>query len=272
MKSTLWWLGLIFGTLSVVMLVKHGFEVSFVSSLQMVLDYYEQAMQVLFGWAEPGIRAVLSVLRNWIDGPLVLAPIWKHVFAVLFIVLVSVGRARINADASESAIIVLLATISSLLGSVGFSILISVPTDDLNQAAMVWMTAAVYLPIFSFDFFLSVANIMRPHRKHQFARESDSRWSMLQWSPGRWIAVYFVGSAVTWIFVAFVVNAQHSTYPPVELPLATVPLTAATIGTIGPLLGYAIVSGTPAAFSVLANFAGAAVFLLINAGLKLAGL
>jgi hypothetical protein len=85
MKSTLWWLGLIFGTLSVVMLIKHGFDYGFVAPLQLVLDFYEQAMQLLFGWAEPWLREQLVGLRAWFGLDLSLYGHWKHVFLLMML-------------------------------------------------------------------------------------------------------------------------------------------------------------------------------------------
>jgi hypothetical protein len=66
MKFIPWLLGFVFGTLSVVMLIKNGFEVGFVSSLQAVLEFYEQKMHVVFGWAEPFIQDVLTALWSGI--------------------------------------------------------------------------------------------------------------------------------------------------------------------------------------------------------------
>ncbi len=84
MKTTTF-LSAIFGTLSVVMLIKHGFAVSFVSSLQIVLNFYDQAMQVLFGWAEPWIKQELAALRDWIGWNLQLYPHWKYIFVLISI-------------------------------------------------------------------------------------------------------------------------------------------------------------------------------------------
>lgn len=88
MKSTLWWLGLIFGTLSVVMLIKHGLDYGFVAPLAVILDYYEHAMKALFGWAEPFIERLLGMIREWIGWDLRLYPHWKH-FCVLFLIYVT---------------------------------------------------------------------------------------------------------------------------------------------------------------------------------------
>jgi hypothetical protein len=82
LKAIQWWLSLVFGTLSIVMLAKEGFSVSFVSALQAVLDFYEQALQALFGWAEPWIRHCLVLTRRWL-GELDLHSHWKHVVVLL---------------------------------------------------------------------------------------------------------------------------------------------------------------------------------------------
>jgi hypothetical protein len=85
MKSTLWWLGMIFSTLSVVMLVKQGFDYGFVAPLQQVLAFYEQATQALFGWAEPLIREQLATLRAWTNWNFDLQPHWKHFLILMWL-------------------------------------------------------------------------------------------------------------------------------------------------------------------------------------------
>lgn len=79
MTTTMWWLGLTFGTLSVVMLVTNWSDYGLVVPLQIMLDYYEQAMKVLFGWAEPWIEERLTSLGEWAGAKLDLYPHWKHV-------------------------------------------------------------------------------------------------------------------------------------------------------------------------------------------------
>lgn len=93
MKSTLWWLGLIFGTLSVVMLIEHGFEVSFVSSLQVVLDLYHALTAFFLRWAEPLLQPWVEALSHWTGWKLHLYEHWRD-FLVLMML-------YIGASASE---------------------------------------------------------------------------------------------------------------------------------------------------------------------------
>lgn len=83
MRSTMWWLGLTFGTLSVVMLIKHGFEVNFVASLQIVLDTYDRMKALAFGWLEPSIRDCLVALKERFSVDLNLQPHWRDVAVLM---------------------------------------------------------------------------------------------------------------------------------------------------------------------------------------------
>ena len=83
MKSTLWGLGLLFSALSVVMLVKQAADVGFVSALGVIVAFYEETVQKLFGWAEPTIRSLFDAWRRQFGWDLQLRPHWKHV-TVLF--------------------------------------------------------------------------------------------------------------------------------------------------------------------------------------------
>lgn len=94
MKSTLWGLGLIFSTLSVVMLAKQGLDVGFASSLQVILTFYDDAVHKIFGWAEPGIRAWFETLRASFGWDLHLYPHWKHVIVLYWLYFGAYARMR----------------------------------------------------------------------------------------------------------------------------------------------------------------------------------
>src|SRR5262245_15945451 len=76
---------MILGMLSIVTLIRHGFNYGFGPALHLVLEYYEKIMGVLFGWAEPYITARLAALRDLMGWELVLYPHWKHIFLLMMI-------------------------------------------------------------------------------------------------------------------------------------------------------------------------------------------
>jgi len=134
MKSTLWWLGLVFGTLSVLMLIKHGFDYGFVAPLQLVLDYYEQLIEALFGWAEPFVRDLLQRLEAWLGWDLELHAHWKYVFVLLW--LYFGADARVDLQGREWGLLatsIFVGGAAALVSSVAFGAL---PKARLNADAL----------------------------------------------------------------------------------------------------------------------------------------
>lgn len=99
--GVVWLLTYVVGALSMIALFKHGFEVSFVSALQIVLDFHESLMGWLFGWAEPFIRATVARV-GW---DLQLYPQWKHVFLLMWLYFGTHARMAWNQGHKDSAAI-----------------------------------------------------------------------------------------------------------------------------------------------------------------------
>ncbi len=78
-------LSIVVGTLSIVTIVRHAFEVSFVAALQLILDYYDLLIGLLFGWAEPYILALFAWLSNFVGWDIQLYPQWQHIFVLLWL-------------------------------------------------------------------------------------------------------------------------------------------------------------------------------------------
>lgn len=86
MRSTLWWLGLIFGTLSVVMLIQQGWELGLSAPLQTALDWYSGSVQFVAGYLEPPIAELLGLLGTWLDLDLRLKAYWAHILLIFTLV------------------------------------------------------------------------------------------------------------------------------------------------------------------------------------------
>lgn len=118
MKSTLWGLGLIFSTLSIVMLVKQGFDVGFAASLETILIFYDEAVHKLFGWAEPGIRAWFAAL-GW---DLQLHPHWKHVVVLYWLYFGAQARTRFEGikqtESDKRTVYRIVTALTTLAGAV----------------------------------------------------------------------------------------------------------------------------------------------------------
>jgi ubiquinol oxidase len=79
-------LGVAFATLSIVLLIKHGFDMpSFAAPLQFVLNYYDALINVLLGWTEPYLHAMLAFLRDLLGLDLRLESHWKHVTVLMIL-------------------------------------------------------------------------------------------------------------------------------------------------------------------------------------------
>lgn len=77
------WVSWIVGILSLILLIKQGWDVGFVAALQTIIEYYRSVMEFLFGWAEPYIRIALQYLEHLTGIALHLSPEWKHLFFLL---------------------------------------------------------------------------------------------------------------------------------------------------------------------------------------------
>lgn len=76
-------LGIVLSTLSIVALLKHGFDLGFSSVLMIVIEYYEKLTRVFLGWMEPYIRDYLGSISRFTGINLHLYPHWRHVFILL---------------------------------------------------------------------------------------------------------------------------------------------------------------------------------------------
>jgi len=75
---TVKFLSVIWAALSIASLMAYGFHLgSFVQPLQVVLEYYETAMGVLFGWAEPYLTSALTHTLHWTGWRPHLYPHWN---------------------------------------------------------------------------------------------------------------------------------------------------------------------------------------------------
>jgi len=86
-------LSLVAGSLSLVLLIKHGWDFGLASILKLVLGFYEAFIHGLLGWAEAPLKVVLGHLRHWIGLDLHLYPYWKHMFVLMWLYFSGIGKA-----------------------------------------------------------------------------------------------------------------------------------------------------------------------------------
>lgn len=150
-------LSVVFATLSIVMLIKHGFDMgSFAAPLQLLLSYYEAIINVLLGWTEPYLHAMLAFLRDLLGQDLRLDAHWKHVFVLMMLFFSAFVRDVLRFSRMGGAMIA--ATFGILL-SLGIGILLgtswgsdatapqSVLLNGLSAALPLMVMAATFVAV-----------------------------------------------------------------------------------------------------------------------------
>lgn len=282
MKSSLWWLGLIFGTLSVVMLIKHGFDYGFVAPLQLMLDFYEQAMQVLFGWAEPWIRGRLVEWKAWIGLELHLASSWKYFFVLMMLVVgVSVRINLANPQHPDYA-----AAIFAFVVGLFISALTGVVCGSLSTAAHTSQIVPLLIlavPIVGLAAFFLLTGF---YTELQFSADAEDLWGGLK-EKSRFALAWLVYGGIIIGGLSVLLNVRRDIAPEgaALASLATFIVGMAFLMLMrdiwfaiyrnegrGRLRTFRGRTDGGLAISILASAVGAVAFLAINAGLKLAGL
>lgn len=271
------------GTLSVVMLIKHGFEVSFVSALLIVLDYYEGGMRLLFVWVEPYIGALLRILSTWIGLEMQLFSHWKHVFVLLGVYFVRDVSETYAVDRRGSAIfLAVLGIVFGLLASIGSG------TIALSQGDRLASFLIVAIPVFGVTGYdlgklLWYATWLREWTAERYDEPLQDWWPYLRDRLHFVARLLAVGLAVAWfgLDVGFV---QQSRNPGLVLLLALVMLLTIywlVIGAIRAkdvridddtwLQAFQRTGAALLGIAMLRVLIFSALFLLTNAGLKLVG-
>lgn len=78
-------LGIVASSLSLLLLAKQGFDLGFVAPLKLMLDFYQQAVEFLLGWADAPLKDVLRYIGDWMGVDLHLYPHWKHIFMPMWL-------------------------------------------------------------------------------------------------------------------------------------------------------------------------------------------
>lgn len=291
MRSTLWWLGLIFGTLSLVMLIRHGLDYGFVAPLQMALEFYEKATAALAAPIEPLIAAQLSALRNYIGFELHLAPHWKHVFVLTLMFQTAMARAawlygnikgRVLGAPGGAVLLMVLAPIVSLIAGVALGT-VSLNSSDLWQNAAVASVPLLALPYCLLLVGFLWALVSKKHRENIGLEGLDS--PLLGLLAATAFAAFVLTALVLAVVggilsIPFVAQLQSPTLVAsagAMLALGALFFAIGFFGNIDSRYEYlwealtqdpAFVMGS----QLVGALVGAGAFLALNAGLKLAGL
>jgi hypothetical protein len=98
------YLGLVAGSLSMVLLIRYGWHFGLTSSFRAALGFYEVFVNALLGWADDPLKQLLANLRYWIGADLHLHSFWKHVFVLMWLYFSGIGKAHWNQGESDIGI------------------------------------------------------------------------------------------------------------------------------------------------------------------------
>lgn len=138
-------LGVILAALSVVAVIKFGFEFGLSKSVGTLLDYYERLVHVMLGWAEAPIASLLASASPILGWEPQLYPHWKHVLLLSF--LLCAGPARVAWDSGESGWAVLLYSVGLLASIVGAIVAGTFPLPAQNFIGLYTLPAIPALAI-----------------------------------------------------------------------------------------------------------------------------
>jgi hypothetical protein len=89
-------LGVLLGSLSIILLVKHGLNVGFTGPFQLIIEYYEKIIHLLLGWADAPLLELIRALSEGFGIRIQLFDHWKYVFVLMFLYFSSDSKANIR--------------------------------------------------------------------------------------------------------------------------------------------------------------------------------
>lgn len=268
-------LGIAASSLSVFLLIKYGFDLGLSRPIQMIVDWYKQAIEFLLGWADPPLDILLSSVGKWIDAEIVLYPHWKHIFVPIWLYIGADAKTTWNMPGTErklSAIAIFLyGSLIALMASVASA---TVALDDPSMLSIIF-------PILG----IVVYNIAQSIWDANFHRHPGFTW----WQTFRYymFRIVLTNAALGAICVGGgLVAARHGVpVSNIALLLLFVVLLAVRHLLLSALdatfrstqLGtwrtrFRSYANTELGFLVLQSLGGTSLFIACNAGLRLAGL
>ncbi|MFZ1991379.1 MAG: hypothetical protein WAW96_16590 [Alphaproteobacteria bacterium] len=282
--SVVKWLGIAAGSLSLVMLINRGIEIGWTAPLQTMLDFYHQLIGYVFNWAETPLASILARLGAFFSIDLQLYPHWKDVVVLLWLYFSADSRMYLSGGR-------ILRGMFGLLSGMAIAIISGVAsgTVPLTDAPSNMLMAA--FPIAGVIFYELLRYIwavffMNPEDKRPWWRRLAS-WMLIPRGP---VGLTIIGG------IALIIGTQANRIPILRavsvsglVVLGTFIVSLALIwisdgfrwARIMPDTGersdeslwQRLVNGnTLIGLYTLAAVAGAALFIALNAGLKLAGL
>ena len=252
--------------LSLVSLVKEGFDFGLAAPLDSILQYYQKFVEKALGWTEPYLRHGLERLRNIIGFDLRLLAHWKHFFVPMCFYVTATSYVNVKRRRYDSAIFTLILGVPLALASAVASG--SLPLDDPRMFPAI-------PPIIGFMVFQTGQGIWDA----SWHRYGDNTW----WQSFRYFLKWFVlsdailGLAAIGIVLGFEIGLSN---PSVVAFLIFITLLAfRTLGVAARAAAkdrevtktwfqkFKILGGFHLGSRILGVLVGMIIFLAINAGL-----
>lgn len=255
-------LGIVAGTMSIVALLWKGFSIGFGPTALLALDFYEQFMHALFGWAEPPLHKMLARLGELTGLHLSLSPHWKHVLVLLTLYVSACVKSTWSEYQGSKLVAVLVATIGAAISIPASVAAGTVPLDSSDSG--LWIAAYPIAAICMFEFALTAIDAA-------YFRNAGPRFAIIG------VALLLVGAYASEIPVLREIPniglAVLATFV-VILGLYWIIYGANDPESVGDTRWQRFMSAAATRLGLIlfSSVAGAVVFILLNAGLKELGL
>lgn len=276
-----WGGGTLLPSLSLVVLVWHGFHLGLAAPLGLALQWYESFVHFLFGWAEPYIRHMLGVISVMSGLHLHLFAHWRHIFILMWLYFAADAKTQWSADFKGTA--VFQAVWGGIIALCAAATAGSVSLDSAAES-IVPRLVLIVAPVFGY-FVYQIGNgawwaTVDRHEGatwwHDFATGAERNLRIL-------VVGLIAGISMAFLFRRFMPGAV----PSPELTIVVLLFLVLVIYRLrrGVLMAMpAIRAGAPVRIAlwnqghwrvpayVVVALANVAAFVFANAGLKLAGL
>lgn len=262
-------LGLLFGALSAIIVIKTAFAIGVAPALASVLEYYELVLNIALTVVEPVVRVVVHAVGEAFGIRVAIEPSWKHVFVILFAAFGATASHgpereerynRVAIFAIAAAIAFLSAVVwGALMGNAADQAVTTgsgkISDNKLTQAS--YILGTVLTPTFGAAIFCILANAIRGA-------------SALR-------QILHPISLIVLVVATILLNVQTLFLPSIDMKVASpeqVHQFALALGVyvaFAAVFAFAITSGVQTLKGVLGTYVGVAAFFLANAGLAIAG-
>lgn len=271
------WLAFVASILSLLSLIKLGFDINLTAPFKLMLNYYLHFVDYLLGWADPYLRASLNYLSSWIAVDLRLYPHWKHFFVPMWLYFSADAKAVLGYQRKRLALAFL-----ALGGLVALAVSVASGTMPLDSQSMLPLIfTAVGFVVYQSGSSVLAANFPLP-----YTIRPGTKYTRRQIVSYYLIAFPLGDALIACILIIAGLQARHFDFPSLNISFLILFVIAMALRDIAVSAWIAAfdramgqrwidrfrgLGSQHHGFLVLASVGGAALFIALNAGLELAG-